>query len=67
MQATVKPIHLSVGKKYLLNYSGIEVEGTLKDKIFINTPYFIFEFICPFRKITTKGNFIRLDVIAQID
>jgi len=63
MQTQIK---ITKGQKYLLNYSGIEIEGILINTIYINTPYFQFEIIDPFTKIKRLQNFIRMDIIKPI-
>lgn len=63
MQTLIK---ITKGKKYLLNFSGIEIEGTLKNVVYVNTPYFQFEIIDPFTKIKRVQNFIKIDILKSI-
>ena len=60
------PIKITKGQKYLLNFSGIEIQGKLINTIYVNTPYFQFEIIDPFTKITRLQNFIKTDIIKTI-
>ena len=58
-------IKKTVGKNYLLNYSGIEITGTLT---FYNSERhtFICRIIDPFTKVERLQSFIQMDFISAI-
>lgn len=53
------------GNRYLLNYSGIEIEGVLLLQNSERSTY-IFDIICPFTKVARKQSFIRMDILKQL-
>lgn len=53
------------GTKAILNYSGLNVQGTLH---FFNSNTFVYQFkiICPFTKAERFQNFIKSDILTII-
>lgn len=63
---TINEIKMKKNTKAILNYSGIEITGTL---INFNSDRFIYQFkiICPFTKVERIQNFIKSDIIKIIN
>lgn len=61
----MQQITIRKGNKYLLNYSGIEIEGILLLHISERSIY-IFDIICPFTKVARKQSFIRMDILKNL-